>query len=42
MSKFTIRKIYLYLFSLVGLILIIMGSVGLINLGLQLTFFKDV
>lgn len=41
MSKFTIRKIYLYLFSLVGLILIIMGSVGLINLGLQLTFFRD-
>ena len=41
MSKLTIRKIYLYLFSLVGLSLIIIGSVGLINLGLQLTFFRD-
>lgn len=41
MSKFTLRKIYLYLFSLVGLSLIIIGTVGFINLGLQLTFFKE-
>lgn len=41
MSKFTLRKIYLYLFSLVGLTLIIIGTVGFINLGLQLTFFKE-
>jgi len=41
MSKFTLRKIYLYLFSLVGLSLIIVGAVGLINLGLQLTFFRS-
>lgn len=41
MSKFTLRKIYLYLFSLVGLSLIIIGAVGLINLGLQLTFFRS-
>lgn len=40
MSKFTLRKIYLYLFSLVGLTLIIIGAVGMINLGLQLTFFR--
>lgn len=41
MSKFTLRKIYLYLFSLVGLSLVIIGTVGFINLGLQLTFFKE-
>lgn len=41
MSKFTLRKIYLYFFSLVGLTLVIIGGVGLINLGLQLAFFRD-
>ncbi|MCX8094717.1 MAG: hypothetical protein N3D74_00795 [Caldisericia bacterium] len=41
MSKLTLRKIYLYLFSLVGLTLIIIGTVGFINLGLQLTLFKE-
>jgi len=41
MSKFTLRKIYLYLFSLVGLTLIIIGAVGIINLGLQLAFFRE-
>lgn len=41
MSKLTLRRIYLYLFSLVGLTLIIIGAVGLINLTLQLTFFRS-
>lgn len=41
MSKFTLRKIYLYLFSFVGLTLVIIGAVGLINLGLQLAFFRS-
>ena len=31
----TIGKIYLYLFSMLGLILIIIGATGLINLGLK-------
>lgn len=39
MSKLTVRKIYLYLVSFVGLILIVMGAVGLINLGIRLIFF---
>lgn len=37
MPKF--RTIYLYLFSLVGLVLIIIGSVQLINLGLKTYVF---
>jgi len=41
MSKISLRKIYLYLFSMVGLILVIIGAVGFINLGLQLTIFRD-
>jgi len=40
MSKYPIiRTIYLYLFSLVGLILLIIGSVGFINLGLKAYVF---
>lgn len=41
MSKLNLRKVYLYLFSLVGLSLVIVGAVGFINLGLQLTVFRD-
>ncbi len=37
----TIRKIYLYLFSLVGLVLIVSGSVQLINLGLRTFIFTQ-
>lgn len=36
-----IRKIYLYLFSLVGLVLVVMGSVQIINLGLRAFVFRD-
>lgn len=35
-----IRKIYLYLFALLGLVLIIIGFVQLINLGLKVYIFK--
>lgn len=34
-----IGKVYLYLFSMLGLILIIIGSTGLINLGLKAWVF---
>lgn len=35
----TLRKVYLYLFAVVGLVLIIIGSVSLINLGLKTWIF---
>ncbi len=34
-----IRKIYLYLFSLIGLVLIVIGCVQLVNLGLKAYVF---
>jgi hypothetical protein len=36
-----IRKIYLYLFTIVGLSLIVIGGVRLIDLGLKMTIFKQ-
>jgi hypothetical protein len=36
-----IRSIYLYLFALVGLALIIIGSVRLLDLGLKVFIFKE-
>lgn len=41
MAKFNLRKVYLYIFSMLGLVLIVIGAVGLINLGLQLTLFRS-
>jgi hypothetical protein len=35
-----IRKIYLYLFSLVGLVLIVIATVRLVDLGLRVYVFK--
>lgn len=35
-----IRRIYLYLFSFVGLVVVVMGSVQLIDLGLRVYVFK--
>ncbi|MBI3952768.1 MAG: hypothetical protein HY336_02330 [Candidatus Doudnabacteria bacterium] len=35
----TLRKVYLYLFAVVGLVLMIIGSVSLINLGLKTWVF---
>lgn len=36
-----IRKIYLYLASFIGLILIVIGTVRLVDLGLKVYVFKD-
>lgn len=42
MSRYpVIRTIYLYLFSLVGLVLLIVGSVGFINMGLKAFVFTQ-
>ncbi len=38
-NKSSVGKIYLYLFSMLGLILIVIGAVGLINVGLRLYVF---
>ncbi|HDY73204.1 MAG TPA: hypothetical protein ENH86_01370 [Candidatus Jorgensenbacteria bacterium] len=40
-KRLTIRTAYLYLFSLVGLVLIIVGMVRLVNLGLKVYIFTD-
>jgi hypothetical protein len=37
----TLRKVYLYLFATVGIVLVITGSVSLINLGLKVFIFKQ-
>jgi hypothetical protein len=39
--KFNIRLLYLYLFSLVGLIITTIGAVRLVELGLKVYVFKD-
>jgi len=36
-----IRKIYLYLFSIIGLVLMVIGSVGIIDLALKAWIFTD-
>lgn len=36
-----IRTVYLYLFSLVGLVLMVIGSVWLLNLGLKIVIFTQ-
>lgn len=41
MANPLIRKIYLYLFSLIGLVLITIGTVRLVDLGLKVFVFKD-
>ncbi|OGE86642.1 MAG: hypothetical protein A3J48_01735 [Candidatus Doudnabacteria bacterium RIFCSPHIGHO2_02_FULL_46_11] len=37
----TLRKVYLYLFATVGLVLVITGSVSFIDLGLKVFIFKN-
>lgn len=37
----TLRKVYLYVFAATGLILLIVGSVNLVNLGLKTYIFKN-
>lgn len=39
--KFSIRLLYLYLFSFVGLIVVVIGSVQIVDLGIKALFFKD-
>lgn len=39
--KFSLRLLYLYLFSFVGLIIVVFGSIGLVNLGLKTYLFTD-
>ena len=37
--KDSVGRVYLYLFSMLGLVLVVIGSVGLINLGLKTWVF---
>lgn len=39
--KLNIRLLYLYLFSFVGLLIIVIGSVNMVNLGFKTFIFKD-
>jgi len=39
--KFSLRLLYLYLFSFVGLIIVVIGSIGLVNLGLKTYIFTQ-
>lgn len=36
-----IRLLYLYLFSFVGLLIVVIGSIQLVNLGIKTFIFKD-
>lgn len=39
--KFSIRLLYLYLFSFVGLLIVVIGSVQLVNLGIRTYIFPQ-
>ena len=39
--KFSIRLLYLYLFSFIGLIIAVVGTVQLVDLGMKVYLFKD-
>ncbi len=39
--KINIRLVYLYLFSFVGLLIIVIGSVKLVDLGMKTFIFKE-
>ncbi len=38
--KFSIRLLYLYLFAFIGLLIAVVGSVQLVDLGIKVYFFK--
>lgn len=38
--KFSIRVLYLYLFSFIGLLIVVIGSVRLVDLGLKVLVFQ--
>ena len=39
--KFNLRLLYLYLFSFVGLLIVVIGSIQMVNLGLKTFVFKN-
>jgi hypothetical protein len=39
--KWSLRMLYLYLFSFVGLLIVVIGSIQMVNLGLKTFVFKD-
>lgn len=39
--KFSIRLLYLYLFSFVGLIIAVIGAVQIVDLGMKVYLFKE-
>lgn len=39
--KFSIRLLYLYLFSFIGLIIAVIGTIQIIDLGIKVYIFKD-
>jgi len=39
--KINLRLLYLYLFSFVGLLIVVIGSIRLVDLGLKVFVFKD-
>ena len=39
--KFNLRLLYLYLFSFVGLIIVVIGSIQILNLGLKTYIFTN-
>lgn len=39
--KINIRLIYLYLFSFIGLLVVVIGSIKLVNLGMKQFIFKE-
>lgn len=39
--KFSIRLLYLYLFSFIGLIIAVIGTIQLVDLGMKIYVFKD-
>jgi len=39
--KFSIRLLYLYLFSFIGLIIAVIGTIQLVDLGMKVYVFKD-
>lgn len=41
MNTISIRKVYLYLFALIGLVISVIGAVQLVNLGLKSFIFQD-
>ena len=39
--KFDLRLLYLYLFSFVGLLIVVIGGIQMVNLGLKTFIFKN-